>query len=623
MPAGPEDNDSICTSYDGRRDSKASKASSDRQDSNRALPPLVLSRIFEYVFWEAPRSADECCGLSNHATRHFGTISTLPVGHHDLLGALHTCHRWRRRAARLFYGTVVVAVGASASAGTILEEHERPTDLRRRHIESTVRLVLESGYAPKTSRLMVYTHAEADPATVGAAIEELAQFEWAGITHLHYYDPARRPGDAGRLVHGQWAHDQAIGALNRRLAASLPRLQHISALSATRDSFGVFVLDALVAARHRQLRSLEALAAGGAMALMAADAQNAALGVSALGVRSLGAPASAVVRVPRATATLLEKLDVGPIAADGIWAPFAAGGDFVRLRLLRLEFAGRLAHRGHRRSASDEAAVVDGAYPGFPALRELVVVGFPLNATRFVENFPRAQLRHVALVGCAHVLGLSLAPFRGLRSLAVEVPDAFADRPLDGARVSRWLAQILQQGDATQLRALTVAVPAALEGFEAEVPAGVRLAGLQHLTLDVGLRLDELEELLLALPQLVTLRVVAAEVHTQAHEFLSRRARPKKYPIDRARRRRVLSDSLQLLAVRLARPLLEGRRRRRALAKTVWLAARAPAVLRLATQPEAVATLRECLRQAVAVTAAPHSTAHLAGVSVVAAWPAE
>ncbi|KAJ2375168.1 hypothetical protein GGI05_007182, partial [Coemansia sp. RSA 2603] len=301
----PEDNGSICTSYYSRRGSKES----DRSDNNRALPPLVLSRIFEYVFWEAPRNADEGCGLSNHATRHFGTISTLPVGHHDLLGALHTCHRWRKRAARLFYGTVVVAVGANPHASTILEEHERPTDLRRRRIESTVRLVLESGYAPKTLRLMVYMHAEADPATVGQAISEFAQFEWAGITHLHYYDPERGTGDGNRQINGQWAHDQAIGVLNQRLAASLPQLQHISALSATRDSFGVFVLDALVAARHRQLRSLEALAAGGAMSLMAADIQGTALGVSALSVRSLGAEASAVVHVPRATATLLEKLD--------------------------------------------------------------------------------------------------------------------------------------------------------------------------------------------------------------------------------------------------------------------------------------------------------------------------
>ncbi|KAJ2786056.1 hypothetical protein GGI15_001723 [Coemansia interrupta] len=614
MASEPGDNDSICTSLDDRRDSKAS----DSRTNNRALPPLVLSRIFEYVFWEAPRNADECCGLSNHATRHFCAVSTLPVGHHDLLGALHTCHRWRRRAARLFYGTVVVAVGTGTN--TALEEHERPTDLRRRRVASTVRLVLESGYAPKTARLLVYTHAACGPAEVAAAVEPFARFEWAGITHLHYYDPAR--GRGGRVVTGQWAHDQAIGMLNRRLAASLPRLQHVSAVSATRDSFGVFVLDALVAARRRQLRSLEALAEGGAMALMAADQDDVALGVSALGLRSLGAPSSAVVRVPRATATLLEKLDVGPLAADGIWAPFGGGGDFVRLRLLRLEFAGRLAHRGHRRSASDDAAVVDGAYPGFPALRELTVAGFPLDATRFLENFPRAQLQHVALVGCAHVLGLALAPFGALRSLAVEVPDAFADRPLDGARVSRWLAQLLQSSH-VHLSALSVTVPAALQGFEVDVPAGVRLAALQHLTLDVGLRLDELEELLLALPRLVTLRVVAAEVHTRAHEYLSRRARPKKYPIDRARRRRVLSATLEMLAVRLADPLLNCRRRRRALAKTAWLAARTPAVLRLATQPEAVHTLRRCLRDAAKVTGAPHSTAHLAGVRVEAVWPAD
>ncbi|KAJ2705974.1 hypothetical protein FB645_001951 [Coemansia sp. IMI 203386] len=592
--------------------------SASRSNSNNgALPSQILHRVFAYVFWEAPRRRGDGCGLSDHASRHFGTVSTMPVGHSDILGALHTCHHWRKRAARLFYGTAVMAVGQRAQA--ILEEHEQPTDLRRRHIATNVALLMDSGYAPKTRHLLVYAHTPVTADQMAQALFEFSQWQWPVIDTLYYYDPQMADRQSS-----QWAHDQAVGLLNRQLAASLPALQKIIAMSATRDSFGLFVLDDLVLAKRAQLRTLEALATVGSLSLLAPDIHGFTLALESMTMR---APHTAdVLRIPMSVAPMLFKLDIGPIAPDAIWAPFATSGelgDFLRLRFLRLEFvshqaAAVAAAAKHRRQGSGASAdsVHSGTYPLFPELCELVVSRYPFDISAFLENFPRCQIRHLSLVRCPWMLdGFSLQPFTALQSASFELTTVHPGRPSDDDAVSQWVAQTLQQ-PTPALNALSIIIPASLDSYETELPAGSRLYTLQHLTLDIGLRLDDLEELLLSLPQLVTLRVVAAEVHTKAHEYLSRRARPKKYPVDRKRRRAVLSDRLVLLCVRLSTQLAAGRRRRRALAKTAWLAARIPSVLKILTQSQLVGALRECVHKAAAVKSAPHNTGHLAAVTI-------
>ncbi|KAJ2876281.1 hypothetical protein FB639_003916, partial [Coemansia asiatica] len=581
---------------------------------NRALPSHILQRIFEYVFWEAPISHATGCGLSDHAARHLVPIGALPVGHSDLLGALHSCHYWRKRAARLFYGTAVVSVGQKAQ--TVLEEHEQLTDLSRRRIKGNVELIMDSGYAPKTQRLLVFAHQPVSAEQMAQALAAFSQWEWPAIESLYYFDPQTADG---RRSSSQWAHDQAIGLLNRQLAASLPALRHISALSAMRDSFGLFVLDDLVLAKHTQLRTLEAQSVTNWLALLAPNIHGFALALETLTMR---APCSSdALRIPATAAEFLKKLDIGPIAPDAIWAPFLAAGsswDFLRLRHLRLEFISRLstsARHSRQSSATSVDSVNSGMYPLFPELTELVISRYPFDINRLLENFPRGQLLHLSLAHCPWIIdGFSLNPFTALRSASFELTSVHAGRSSDDNAVSQWIAQILLEPSAT-LNALSITIPASLESFETELPAGSRLQALQHLTLDIGLRLGELEELLLSLPQLVTLRVVASEVHTRAHEYLSRRARPKKYPVDRKRRRAVLSNRLVLLCVRLSAQLIAGRRRRRALAKTAWLAARIPSVLSIRTQPELVGSLRDCVRRAVATKSAPHDTSHLTSVT--------
>ncbi|KAJ1807333.1 hypothetical protein LPJ56_006257, partial [Coemansia sp. RSA 2599] len=338
--------------------------------NNRKLPSHVLKRILAYVFWEAPRSHAEGCGLSNHASRHFGTIGTLPVGHISILGALHSCRYWRKRAARLFYGTAVISVGHRTQ--TILEEYEQPTDLCRRRISTNIALVMGSGYAPKTERLLVYVNAPVSAEQMTEALAAFSQWEWPAIDSLYYYDPQKLASNAG----GQWAHDQAIGLLNRQLAASLPALRHIRALSAMRDSFGLFVLDDLVLAKHSQLLTLEVQSTTDILALLAPDIHGLALTLNTMTIRA--AHNADILRIPATVAEGLEKLDIDPIAPDTVWAPFATGtlGDFLRLRLLRLGFVSRLStvakHHQRQSSATSADSVHSNAYPLFPELCELV-----------------------------------------------------------------------------------------------------------------------------------------------------------------------------------------------------------------------------------------------------------
>ncbi|KAJ2308611.1 hypothetical protein IWW55_000332 [Coemansia sp. RSA 2706] len=587
------------------------------------LPPRVLTRIFEYLFWTG------LCG------DHRAEQMVLPIGQFAMLACLSVSHAWRKRAAGLFYRTAVVAVGASDTVMTASGEHR---------VRTNVRLVLESGYAPKTTRLAVFSIGSMMPEDLDECLvaSEFASFEWPSIDTLYFYHPLGPENEEPALRD----QDEPIDSVNRHLIASMPNLERIYTLSGTCDSFGLFALDDLINERMPYLNSLTAVAQGplklgfhGSAYLLkrlTMSTVDPTLAMHALltdndSIASSGEESEDSERqrehlmpltVPRVFAESLVQLDIGPIEPDNIWSQFfgingASGNpdiftapDFVCLRRLRLVFglprclrasdSRRKARHASRQHASPgpENTVVNGIYPVFPRLESLTVEHYPYNILLFLENFPRARLRYLELRKCPHrFFELSLGVFTSLQTAIIDVPRApHASKSEDE---EAWISCAFAEKMPT-LRSLSLVTSSIL--YQVDLPSQhYNLNQLQRLHLGISMRAMEVAKLLFELPQLRSLYLEITNVMSAAHEYLSRSVHPKKYPgiFTRA----TLSSSLEELAVRLVD--LSPHRSRRALAKTAYAAARIPSILRISTQAEYVDDLRASIVK-VQATKLPH-----------------
>ncbi|KAJ2573674.1 hypothetical protein GGH95_004027, partial [Coemansia sp. RSA 1836] len=188
----------------------------------------------------------------------------LPLGHRALLPSLSVSHAWRMRAAKLFYRVAVIVAGSGDMTAWAMPTR-RPSSNRANshHAKTNIDLILESGYAPKTLQLLVYSTTDRLAPTemaaeVVGASSRFCEFVWPSITRLYFYHPAV-PALVTLGSDAELANDRAIAAINNSLALSMPRLSHVSALSNTRDSFGLFALDDLIIAKLSQLRALTVL----------------------------------------------------------------------------------------------------------------------------------------------------------------------------------------------------------------------------------------------------------------------------------------------------------------------------------------------------------------------------
>ncbi|KAJ2496609.1 hypothetical protein GGH96_005713 [Coemansia sp. RSA 1972] len=511
------------------------------------LPPRILTRIFEYLFWTSVCGPDQA--------EQF----VLPIGQFELLACLKVSHAWRKRAAGLFYRTAVVCVGTT----------------------SNVRLVLESGYAPKTTRLVVSTNAEPNDLAKCLRASEFVGYEWPSINTLYFYHPQNQKSN-------NVDQDKAIDDVNRYLLASMPNLKHIFALSGTSDSFGLFALDDLINERMPHLKSLTAVAQGAlklgfhghAQLLTQLKMHTVALNNNESSDSSDDETENMLQKhvplsVPRVYAESLVLLDIGPIALTNIWAPFFGHNEqsnlpdlnippnFLCLRKLRLVFGVQArqpsdthTHRmsKHKNSPNPENSI----YPLFPQLESLTVEQYPCNILLFLENFPRSQLLHLKLRNCPHhFYELSLCVFSTLQSACIDIPEApHASKDQDE---ETWISKVFDS--VSTLRSLSLRASTARH---VDLPSTYQLQYLQHLDLSIGMRSVEVEKLLVELKRLRSLCVTITEVLSKTHEYLSRSMRPKKYT--KRKYSRVLSTTLEQLIIRLVD--LPHARQRRALAKT-------------------------------------------------------
>ncbi|KAJ2911204.1 hypothetical protein GGI21_000118 [Coemansia aciculifera] len=565
-----------------------------RRQSYVILPGRVLTGIFEHLFWISMRDNDM-------------SALRLPLGHRALLSVLSVSHAWRMRAAMLFYRVAVVVAGTGDTSRWAIPTQPTTTTASL-VVKTNVGLILDSGYAPKTQQLLVFSTDTTPPVEMAAAVgvSRFCEFVWPSITHLYFYHPTLPPPAASIGSPMEAANDQAIAAINSSLALSMPRLLHVIALSNIRDSFGLFALDDLLIARLSHLRTLTLLS----RVSLRLGAEELPRFLTRLTIRSsiCATNTSSIVSVPRAAAASLTLLDIGPISPDDLWAPFTSGStdsDFTNLRDLRLLFCKprlslsadtdddygsrhhyhrhRLRHRD-RRSSCDSTSAGSG-WPLFPCLTALAVEGYPYDTTYFLENFPRSQLTRLAIRRCTHQMSnFSLAPFTKLISFNGDVPDYISSD--DSSYVEEWVGQTMQ-ADMPMLRSLSLNFG---PDIFVELPARLGLHGLQHLALNTGLRMSEVEKILLSFNNLRSLRVTITEVLSRTHEYLSRTTRQHKYLSAEMQERPWLSTSLEDFEVWLLEP--SPGRQHRALSKIVYMAMRIPSILRIATQREHVDELR-------------------------------
>ncbi|KAJ2881562.1 hypothetical protein H4R27_004007 [Coemansia aciculifera] len=544
------------------------------------LPGRTLTRIFEHLFWVPMRD-------------HNMRALSLPLGHQCLVPILSVSHSWRVRAAKLFYRVATVVAGSSGGDTTTWAI---PTQRHMSMVKTNIELILNSGYAPKTTQLLVFSTESLSPTEMAAAVSlsRFCEFVWPSITHLYFYHPLISVIASDM----ESANDTAITALNHSLAVSMPHLSHINALSNTRDSFGLFALDDLIIAKLSQLRALTVLT----RVPLRLGAEELPRFLTRLTIRSSLAD-SCIVSVPRTASASLISLDIGPISPDDVWGPFSSGiSDFTSLRELRLVFcanpAARLSedsryqHRHlykHRNRRSSRDSATSSGWPLFPRLNALAVEGYPYETAYFLENFPRSQLTRLAIRRCDHKISkFALTPFTGLISFSGDVPDCNPSTT-EGSEsaIEEWISQTMQ-ADMPTMRSLSLSV-----GPEVfiELPAQFGLSGLRHLSLNTGLRMSEVEKILLSFGHLRSLRVTVTEVLSRTHEYLSRTTRHKKYLPVELQERPWLSITLEDLEVWLLEP--SPGRQHRALLKIVHMAMRVPSILRIATQREYLGELRE------------------------------
>ncbi|KAJ2082002.1 hypothetical protein H4R24_001918 [Coemansia sp. RSA 988] len=599
------------------------------------LPSRIQRRIFEYIFWVGASGINEVEQIA------------LPIGQFEILPSLSVNHIWRRRAAGLFYRTAVIAIGTSDIFSTVVGP---------RRVRTNIQLILESGYAPKATQLVLLTigHMVDLPECLLAC--GFSTYVWPAIDTLYFLHPPQKISFLSAMALD--VQDEAIDRVNQYLAESMPALSSIYALSGTSDSFDLFVLDDLIDARMPNLHSLVAVSQGSlklglhgdALSLMqltmrtipqcptsltsAASVKRISEGDTLMDgsyhTENAGRAASGVgtVGIPHVFAESLVSLDIGPILPEGIWSPFfginedsgspdpQTIADFACLRYLRLVFANPLATHGeasrrksrqanrHHASPGPDNAVVNGQYPLFPKLESLKVEGYPYNIVLFLENFPRSRLHHLELLQCSHKFyHFSLEAFANLRSAVIYIPDSPHARREEDEET--WIARLFSES-APKLRSLCLNA-ASIED-QVDFPAQCyRIDGLIKLELNIGIRSVEIEKLLSELKCLRSLHVVITDVLNKTHEYLSRNLRRKKYP--KHKRLFQVSTSLIELSVRLLH--LSPARARRALAKIAWIAARSPSILCIRTQKQHLHMLKACIENVVANKSAPVNISHI------------
>ncbi|KAJ1662167.1 hypothetical protein EV178_006105 [Coemansia sp. RSA 1646] len=209
------------------------------------LPPCVLNRMFEYLFW---------VGMCDNDMNIFTSI---PLGHRTILPALQVNHSWRKRAARMFYGFVIIIVGCGHTT-----QWEIPTRYHKNlALRTNVQLILESGYAPKATGLVIYSNSPVQPIQMALSLDRTGflDYVWEKIHTLYFFHPH---GLEEAMSAGLWDQDQGVAQINDFLAQSLPSMTRIKALSNTRDSFGLFALDDLINARLDHVSELVVLSHG-------------------------------------------------------------------------------------------------------------------------------------------------------------------------------------------------------------------------------------------------------------------------------------------------------------------------------------------------------------------------
>ncbi|PIA17155.1 hypothetical protein COEREDRAFT_14993 [Coemansia reversa NRRL 1564] len=603
------------------------------------IPTRILRRIFEYVFW---------VGVS-------GTKETeqiiLPIGQLDILPSLAVNHAWRRRAAGLFYRTAVVAIGTNDVVSTVVGP---------RRVRTNIQLILESGYAPKSTRLVLLTIGNMSPVDIADCMlaSGFSSYIWPVIDTLHFYNPLHKksPNDTDVMD----AQDEAIYQINKYLAVCMPKLSHIYALSGSCDSFGLFILDDLIDARIQNLLSLAVVSQCPLKLGFHSDAlnltqltmhtafQSATPSASITSVKrtsegdfltddsrsientSKVVSSTVITGMPRVFAETLVSLDIGPIFPEGIWSTFFGievntGNpnsqtipDFVCLRHLRLVFANPLSTHGensrrksrqaNRQHASPgpDNVVVDGRYPLFPKLESLKIEGYPYNIVLFLENFPRSRLLNLELQQCPHdFFNFSLSAFTSLRSTSIQIPDTSHSRQKE--YVETWISCLFNE-PALKLRSLCLSMTSIED--QIDFPAQhYRIDGLVNLELYIGIRSVEIEKILFELKFLRSLNVIVTDVLSKTHEYLSRNIRRKKYPKHK-RSHMELSSSLVELSIRLVD--LSPTRIRRVLAKTAWIAVRIPSILRICIQQQYLHTLKGCIEKILNNKSAPVDKSHIA-----------
>ncbi|KAJ1956681.1 hypothetical protein EC988_001220 [Linderina pennispora] len=563
------------------------------------LPCRVLDRICEYLYWQGVRNND------------LHIYAGIPIGQLDLLPVMHTCRSWRFRGLPIFYEAAVIVVsdGSSSPSPSRLSKSSGRSIM----IKSNIELTLFSGRAPQTKYLVLFSNRHTRPENflIELEITEFAQYEWPSITTLFFHHPfSNRRLLTEKEVDVQ---DETITVINSCLINSLPALEQIRALTNNRDSYGLYPIDDLVTAKKDTLRDVILLS----RLPIALGIQMFAQNLTHLTLYS--ANSKSAIRMPRAIASSLISLEIGPVAPTDIWGPFAGSGndsepvDFCSLRILKLKFTNahlrtlsgagtKEAKKATKRFASPgpDNEVVKGIYPLFPKLECLAITAYPYDIAQFLENFPRSQIKHLRLLRCPNrIFSINWANFQPLITCSIDVSPLLNDNYHD--KLEAWLAKDMLKHHRS-LKELRIVVESAMH---ISLPHHGSLPQLQSLTLDLRFKFSDMPSVLMAMPKLRFLTLMVYTASNKAKDLVA--SRSTKHAIVK---HDVISKSLEQLTIYI-HDLSPGRAER-TLTKTSWLVARTPGIIRLRTQRDYVHVMQKCIQETIEDKHdAPPSVQHL------------
>ncbi|KAJ1950618.1 hypothetical protein FBU59_000593 [Linderina macrospora] len=564
------------------------------------LPARVTVRICEYLYWQGVRDTD------------MNTYAGMPIGQLDLLPVMQTCRAWRTHALPIFYEAAVIVIGNGTSSpgpSTLSKSSGRSL-----MIKSNIELTLFSGRAPLTKHLVLFSNRHTEPMDflIELEITDFAQYEWPSITTLFYHHP--RGTRTTQTEKDKDEQDEAIATNNTYLINSLPALERIRAMSNTRDSYGLYSIDDLVTAKKDTLRDVILL-----------SRRSVTLGIQAFPnnlthLALYSTDCKSAMQLPKATASSLVSLAIGPIAPTDIWGQFTGSSDdasapvdFTSLQFLRLNFCNthlrmlsgagaKEAKKATNRYASPgpNNEVIKGVYPLFPRLESLAICAYPYNIAQFLENFPRSQIKHLRLTRCPNkIFGISWTNFHRLVTCVVDIPSMLTDNYQD--RLEAWLTKDMLKHH-RHLKELRIV---AVSAMHISLPHHSSLPYLQSLTLDLRFKFSDMPSLLLCMPKLRFLTLMVYTASNKAKDLVA--SRSTKHAIVK---HDVISKSLEQMTIYIYD--LSSSRAERTLTKAAWLLARIPNVIRFRTQHDYVHTAQKCVQETIEDTHdAPPSIRHL------------